>query len=161
VTLLPTSDPQDGSPDVDVAELVDVLGSIDERLGAALEDLRAAPRDDVSVVRSKDAAIAVRHVVHELVRLCESTGDTAAQVADVAEDPLTAREREVADLVAQGSSNAEIAARLFISKRTVESHIDNCKLKLGFRTRHQLMAWTLRRDLTHRAGRVPPDEAVA
>jgi DNA-binding CsgD family transcriptional regulator len=61
-----------------------------------------------------------------------------------AEEPLSRREREVVELVAGGMTNVEIAERLFISKRTVESHIDHIKQKLGFRSRSQVMAWALR-----------------
>src|SRR5947207_4534521 len=43
---------------------------------------------------------------------------------------LTARESEVARLIAAGSTNAEIAERLFISRRTVEKHLDNIRHKL-------------------------------
>jgi DNA-binding NarL/FixJ family response regulator len=59
-------------------------------------------------------------------------------------DPrLTAREREVAALVAGGSTNAEIAARLRISKRTVEKHVDNIRQKLGVMSRAKLISLML------------------
>jgi len=54
---------------------------------------------------------------------------------------LTRREREVAHLVAQGLTNREIAARLFISERTAESHVEQLRGKLGFRSRSQIAAW--------------------
>jgi DNA-binding CsgD family transcriptional regulator len=54
--------------------------------------------------------------------------------------PLTRREREVAELVAQGLTNKQIAARLVISPRTVESHVENVLTKLGFTNRTQLAA---------------------
>ena len=59
------------------------------------------------------------------------------------ESRLTAREHEVAMLVAAGSTNAEIAARLRISKRTVEKHVDNIRVKLGAISRAKLISWTL------------------
>ncbi|MGN6796428.1 MAG: LuxR C-terminal-related transcriptional regulator, partial [Streptosporangiaceae bacterium] len=54
---------------------------------------------------------------------------------------LTRREAEVAALVARGLTNREIAARLFLSVRTVEVHVDHVLTKLGFHTRTQLAAW--------------------
>jgi DNA-binding CsgD family transcriptional regulator/sugar lactone lactonase YvrE len=54
---------------------------------------------------------------------------------------LTRREREVAILVAQGLTNREIATRLFISERTAESHVEQIRGKLGFRSRVQIANW--------------------
>ena len=54
---------------------------------------------------------------------------------------LTWRERELAGLVARGLTNGEIAARLFISERTAERHLENIRTKLGFSTRSQVAAW--------------------
>jgi predicted ATPase/DNA-binding CsgD family transcriptional regulator len=54
---------------------------------------------------------------------------------------LTRREKELAGLVAQGLTNGEIAARLFISERTAERHLENIRTKLGFTTRSQIAAW--------------------
>jgi predicted ATPase/DNA-binding CsgD family transcriptional regulator len=72
--------------------------------------------------------------------LAEAVRDPAAQPPD----PLSRREREVVDLVARGLTNTEIAERLFISKRTVESHVDHIKQKLRLRSRSQVIAWALR-----------------
>jgi non-specific serine/threonine protein kinase len=57
--------------------------------------------------------------------------------------PLTRREREVADLVADGLGNKEIADRLVISPRTAESHVEHILTKLGFTSRTQIAAWTI------------------
>jgi predicted ATPase/DNA-binding NarL/FixJ family response regulator len=54
---------------------------------------------------------------------------------------LTRRESEVAELVARGLTNREIAGQLYLSIRTVEVHVDHILSKLGFRTRTQLAAW--------------------
>lgn len=58
-------------------------------------------------------------------------------------DELTAREREVADLITLGRSNGEIAEVLVLSKRTVESHISSIYAKLGFTQRAQIVRWGL------------------
>jgi predicted ATPase/DNA-binding CsgD family transcriptional regulator len=54
---------------------------------------------------------------------------------------LTRREREIADLVAQGLSNREIASRLVIAQRTAEGHVEHVLGKLGFTSRAQIAAW--------------------
>ena len=57
------------------------------------------------------------------------------------EPRLTRRERQVAELVAEGLSNKQIAARLVISQRTAEGHVENVLSKLGFQSRAQVAAW--------------------
>ncbi len=75
------------------------------------------------------------------------------------DDPLnslSAREMEVLKLVAQGHTNAEIAARLFITERTVKSHVSNIlsKLHLSDRTQAAIYAWRrgLMEDQTSESG---------
>ncbi|WP_204012213.1 ATP-binding protein [Virgisporangium aurantiacum] len=65
--------------------------------------------------------------------------------ADV--DVLTAREREITLLVADGLANRVIAERLTVSERTVETHVRNILTKLGLANRTQVAAWTLRAGL--------------
>ncbi len=55
--------------------------------------------------------------------------------------PLTPRERQIADLVARGLTNRDIATKLVISRRTAETHIENILAKLGFSNRAQVAAW--------------------
>ena len=54
---------------------------------------------------------------------------------------LSRRGTEVAQLVAEGLSNREIGARLFISERTVESHVRTILNTLGFTSRAQIAGW--------------------
>jgi DNA-binding CsgD family transcriptional regulator len=61
---------------------------------------------------------------------------------------LSAREREVAALVAQGMSNREIATSLVVSERTAEAHVSNILGKLGFTTRAQIAVWAVEKGLT-------------
>jgi len=74
---------------------------------------------------------------------------TAAEYALMLTDPvprpaapgsgqLSARERELVTLVAQGRTNAQIAAQLYISVRTVTSHLDRIRDKTGCRRRADL-----------------------
>jgi non-specific serine/threonine protein kinase len=62
-------------------------------------------------------------------------------------DDLTAREREIAILIAQGKSNGEIAQELVLSKRTIEKHIANILSKLGVTNRAQIVGWVIQRGL--------------
>ncbi len=57
--------------------------------------------------------------------------------------PLTGREREILSLVAEGETDAEIADRLFISIRTVHSHLDRIRDKTGRRRRADLTRFAL------------------
>jgi DNA-binding NarL/FixJ family response regulator len=59
--------------------------------------------------------------------------------------PLTTREREVAELVALGRSNREIAGELVLSSRTVGNHVQHILTKLGFANRSQIAAWVTAR----------------
>ncbi|MFI9362552.1 response regulator [Kitasatospora sp. NPDC053057] len=56
-------------------------------------------------------------------------------------EELTEREREIAELVADGATNAEIGAGLFISPGTVKNHLANIQRKLGARNRVGVAAW--------------------
>ena len=68
--------------------------------------------------------------------LTEDTGPP--QPAAAGSGKLSARERELVTLVAQGCTNAQIAARLYISPRTVSSHLDRIRDKTGCRRRADL-----------------------
>jgi DNA-binding NarL/FixJ family response regulator len=62
-------------------------------------------------------------------------------------DGLTARETEVLRLIAQGLSNTEIAAQLFISEATVKTHINNTFAKIGARHRAEAVRYAYRNGL--------------
>ncbi|MDR6972530.1 LuxR C-terminal-related transcriptional regulator [Leifsonia shinshuensis] len=76
----------------------------------------------------------LRNVVE--ARLRTSTPQAAAGAPG-----LTPREAQVASLVAEGDTNKTIARKLFVSIRTVESHVQNALVKLGLRSRTELAVW--------------------
>jgi DNA-binding NarL/FixJ family response regulator len=69
-------------------------------------------------------------------------------VLDAELDQITPREREVLRLIARGYTYKEIARELFISVKTVESHVSSVLRKLQLSTRHQLTRWATERRLT-------------
>jgi len=69
------------------------------------------------------------------------SADTPNALQDVAGSPLTARELQVAGLVASGKTNRQIAAELVLSSRTIDSHVQHILTKFGFTSRSQIAAW--------------------
>jgi DNA-binding NarL/FixJ family response regulator len=111
------------------------LGGSDRE--AAIRELEAAERlaADAGVTRVADEA------VRELRRLGRRVGRGGKRAAgDEGVAGLSTREREVAELVAEGLTNREIAARLFLSEKTIETHLSHTFGKLGVRSRAQVAA---------------------
>jgi two-component system, NarL family, response regulator NreC len=117
------------------------------RNGAAGYVLKKSTADEL--VRAVRAVVAGQRYLSP--PLSEQTIEAYMQKADESTqnlyDLLTAREREVLYLVAEGHTNAEIAARLFISPRTVEMHRANLMRKLDLRSQADLIRYALRRGI--------------
>jgi DNA-binding CsgD family transcriptional regulator len=76
-----------------------------------------------------------------------SGADRVAEELD-ATGPLTRREWEVAELVAQGLTNREIATRLYISERTAQNHVQHVLNKINATGRSQIAAWMTRQKMS-------------
>lgn len=86
-------------------------------------------------------AVLNRHLSRYLALACPAglrRGDGGKPV--VGRESLTAREQEIAALIAEGLSNQQIGLRLFISENTVKKHVKGVYQKMGVSNRHQLMA---------------------
>ena len=82
------------------------------------------------------------------LRLALGDRDEAGDVAEHGDTgPLSKREVEVARLIGEGLGNREIGARLFISERTVTTHVGNILNKLGFDSRVQIASWIATSDV--------------
>ena len=79
----------------------------------------------------------------------DAFGAAAGEVAEIDEelDRLSAREREVMRLIARGYQYKEVAKELFISVKTVETHVSSVLRKLQLSSRHELTAWAMGRRL--------------
>ena len=81
-----------------------------------------------------------------------ATGEVARSRDPSTLDQLTPQELQVARLVAEGLSNKEVAAQLFLSPRTIDAHLRGVFAKLGLKSRTQLARVALASD-----GEAPPD----
>ena len=101
--------------------------------------------DAVVRVASGDAVFSPRLAGFVLDAFGAGLGETAATDDEL--DRLSAREQEVMRMIARGYAYKEVAAELFLSVKTVETHVSNVLRKLQLSNRHELTAWALSRRL--------------
>ena len=99
----------------------------------------------VSAVASGDAVFSPRLAGFVLDAFGAVAGEQAESNDEL--DRLSAREREVMRLIARGYSYKEVAGELFISVKTVETHVSAVLRKLQLSSRHELTAWATARKL--------------
>jgi DNA-binding NarL/FixJ family response regulator len=130
--------------------------SVSDAADDVIAVIRAGARGYVTkTIGGDDLTVAIRRVAEgDAVfspRLAgfvlDAFGATAGEVAEVDEelDRLSAREREVMRLIARGYQYKEVAKELFISVKTVETHVSSVLRKLQLSSRHELTAWALER----------------
>jgi len=96
-------------------------------------------------VHGGDAVFSPRLAGFVLDAFGTGLGETAAAEDEL--DRLSAREQEVMRMIARGYAYKEVAAELFLSVKTVETHVSNVLRKLQLSNRHELTAWALSRRL--------------
>lgn len=99
----------------------------------------------VAAVASGDAVFSPRLAGFVLDAFGAVTGEKAATDDEL--DRLSVREQEVMRLIARGFAYKEVATSLFISVKTVETHVSAVLRKLQLSSRHELTAWALERKL--------------
>ncbi|MGW1816901.1 response regulator [Streptomyces sp. NPDC002125] len=150
-----------GAPGATVRVLVLTTFDLDEyvyealRAGASGFLLKDASADElaqaVRVVAAGDALLApniTKRLIAEFSRV--SAGPRAPRKERVGD--LTERETEVLSLIAQGLSNAEIAARLIVAEQTVKTHVSRILVKLGLRDRTQAAVFAYESGLVRPSG---------
>ncbi|WP_404958232.1 response regulator [Streptomyces sp. 147326] len=149
-----------GVPDATVKVLVLTTFDLDEyvyealRAGASGFLLKDASADQlaeaVRVVAAGEALLSpniTKRLITEFSRMGAPRAPSRARI-----DELTERETEVLSLVAQGLSNAEIAAHLTVAEQTVKTHVGRILVKLGLRDRTQAAVFAYETGLVRPAG---------
>ncbi len=99
---------------------------------------RVDAREQLRTARQVFRAMGAEAFADRAERELLATGEHVRKRVVETRDDLTAQEAHIARLAGDGISNAEIATRLFISRRTVEYHLNKVFTKLGISSRHQL-----------------------
>jgi two-component system, NarL family, response regulator LiaR len=137
----------------------------DERIIHAVQSgangylLKGSPREEIfrairitmeggSLLQPVVASKLLRHVGHQLIPKPAGTSTTSAsELHGSAYEPLTERELEVLNLLAQGMPNKEIAAQLIISERTAKFHVSSIMGKLGATNRTEAVSLAAQKGL--------------
>ena len=124
---------------------------------SALPALRAGARGyiskevDPAALATAVRAVAAGHVVLgpqvSAALVAQAASGAGGTGAGAQQGPqLTAREREVLELIAAGKSNREIAKALLLAEKTVKTHVSNVLMKLGVADRTQAALWAVRHE---------------
>ena len=122
-------------PEGEVTHLLNVVMDVSER---PPKKGRPAKADRLAADKQREAASGVLRIF----------GVAPGSEARKPPEALSAREQQVADLLAMGFTNAGIAQHLNLSPNTVASHVARILAKLGFRSRTQIATWVIEERLT-------------
>jgi DNA-binding NarL/FixJ family response regulator len=114
------------------------VASGDERARLRRSGRRIDARDQLRQAREAFAAMDLTHWATRAEEELQATGERARPRHPLPEVPLTSQETRVAMLVAQGLSNREVAAALFLSPKTIEHHLSSVYRKRGLRSQTEL-----------------------
>ncbi|MEJ2863718.1 ATP-binding protein [Actinomycetospora flava] len=102
------------------------------------EGSRQAARDQLRTAHEQLTAMGAEAFGERAARELRATGEHPRKRTERPSDALTAQERQIARLVATGATSQEVAAQLFLSPRTIETHLRNIFRKLGITSRRRL-----------------------
>ena len=145
---LATTGPDDRRVEL-LAEAVDVLRASPSLLarGHALFELGAAQRRSGQIAAARTPLREALQLAHEMGATAleasarhelHATGARPRRAAHSGADALTPTERRVAELAAEGLSNPQIAQALFVTSKTIQTHLAHAYRKLDIRSRHHL-----------------------
>ena len=110
----------------------------------------APPEQLVEAVRTVAAGQGLLDPAVTLRVIAAFAGQEPPAVRSAALDALTPREQDVLRLLAEGLTNAEIAARMYLGEATVKTHLSRILMKLGLRTRVQAVVFAYRNGLVRK-----------
>ncbi|HWK20689.1 MAG TPA: LuxR C-terminal-related transcriptional regulator [Microbacteriaceae bacterium] len=127
-----------------VASRIEELAPVTGASGQRIPIPEFGPGSVLALVESPWPTIDPLAFADILDRILGGTRSAGTSAGTGAPGVLSAREWEVASLVAEGLANPAIAARLVLSRRTIEGHVQRILAKLGFRSRSQIAVWVAR-----------------
>ena len=131
-------------------------------LGAALrrENHRRQAREPLTRALERARACGARVLLERAEEELAATGARPRRTALSGVESLTASERRIAQMAAEGRTNREIAQALFVTQKTVEMHLSNAYRKLDIRSRSELPATLATERKTPNGGTAAPTEAA-
>jgi len=115
--------------------------AFEAEVSVELADALGRRAQDGDIVRALELAQRGAHLTRRLGMAPWRAKADALLERFTVPDQLTRREREVANLVAEGMTNRQIAEQLYISERTAQTHVQHILTKLGFSGRAQIATW--------------------